>query len=142
MAWRAMLIGWFVGVGGNLVAVQASRISTSLHRHGRLGELPASVKYTCPNPIQTFCGEGLNARAARVLLLMVVPGHLIFMFMINFLQAGHTTITLRFAAVYLTAAVIQVQPSSSFLSFLFFCIQVFRCLFVGGVAVVAVRWND
>lgn len=50
----------------------------------------------------------VTSTAARVLMLHVVPGHLIFMYMINFLRAGHTTISPLFALVYLSAAVVQV----------------------------------
>nr|CAD7406190.1 unnamed protein product [Timema cristinae] len=38
------------GVGGNLVAVQASRISTSLHKDSHLGKLPAYASTVCLNP--------------------------------------------------------------------------------------------
>lgn len=44
----------FSGVGGNLVAVQASRISTSLHKTCRLGTLPEDAKKGCNNPIKVF----------------------------------------------------------------------------------------
>ena len=50
-----------------------------------------------------------NARTARVLLAMVVPGHLIFMYTISYMNAGHTSITLIFALFYLLAAVMQVR---------------------------------
>jgi len=46
------------GVGGNLVAVQASRLSTALHRQGRPGEFRDSAQYFaskwCPNPHKVF----------------------------------------------------------------------------------------
>ncbi|GLH08339.1 hypothetical protein R5R35_002556 [Gryllus longicercus] len=96
------------GVGGNLVAVQASRISTSLHRDSRLGKLPNYAKTVCINPISAFCVKGGHARTARVLLLMVIPGHLIFSYTISYLQAGHTSLTPVFVAVYLFAALLQV----------------------------------
>lgn len=46
------------GVGGNLVAVQASRISTSLHRDSRLGKLPHYASSVCLNPFSVFCTQG------------------------------------------------------------------------------------
>ena len=49
------LVFFFPGVGGNLVAVQASRISTSLHRVSVLGKLPPGVRYGC---IHSFCTAG------------------------------------------------------------------------------------
>ena len=44
------------GVGGNLVAVQASRISTYLHKKGPLGVLPKSDAKLCVSPLSAFCG--------------------------------------------------------------------------------------
>jgi len=46
------------GVGGNLVAVQASRISTSLHRDSCLGKLPHYASSVCLNPFSVFCTQG------------------------------------------------------------------------------------
>ncbi|KAG7198276.1 hypothetical protein KM043_005679 [Ampulex compressa] len=94
------------GVGGNLVAVQASRISTSLHKECYTGieeMLVASI-----NPFYTFFAKGGHARTARVLLLMVIPGHLTFSYTISYLQAGHTSFTPIFIIVYLAAAMLQV----------------------------------
>ncbi|XP_076176957.1 solute carrier family 41 member 1-like isoform X2 [Ptiloglossa arizonensis] len=94
------------GVGGNLVAVQASRISTSLHKERRSGiqEIPV-VRFSA---FHAFFATGGHARTARVLLAMVIPGHLIFGYAISYLQAGHTSFTLIFIVVYLTAALLQV----------------------------------
>src|SRR5690606_5207957 len=47
------------GVGGNLVAVQASRISTYLHKKYKLGKLPASEK-SCISPVSTFFSKSIN----------------------------------------------------------------------------------
>ncbi|KAL4226864.1 hypothetical protein ACF0H5_014843 [Mactra antiquata] len=96
------------GVGGNLVAVQASRISTSLHQSSRPGKLPNNAVHGCPNCPSAFFGNNINARATRVLIALVIPGHLIFMYTISFLKAGHTSITFIFSVMYLTAAVLQV----------------------------------
>ncbi|KAG9490500.1 hypothetical protein GDO78_006047 [Eleutherodactylus coqui] len=43
------------GIGGNLVAIQASRISTYLHLHNIPGELPDEAA-GCFHPCRTFCG--------------------------------------------------------------------------------------
>ncbi|XP_053441742.1 solute carrier family 41 member 2 isoform X2 [Nycticebus coucang] len=45
------------GIGGNLVAIQASRISTYLHLHSIPGELPDEPK-GCYYPFRTFFGPG------------------------------------------------------------------------------------
>lgn len=55
----------------------------------------------------------VNSRSARVLLLLVVPGHLIFLYTINSLQGGHTTLTLIFIVFYMMAALLQVSGGPS-----------------------------
>ncbi|MCL4134534.1 UNVERIFIED_CONTAM: hypothetical protein GTU68_010919 [Idotea baltica] len=96
------------GVGGNLVAVQASRISTSLHAVSTLGRLPRSVKKVCLNPISTFFGKDSHSKTARVLISLVIPGHLVFVYTISYLKAGHTSLTMIFVSAYLLAAFLQV----------------------------------
>ncbi|XP_070330689.1 solute carrier family 41 member 1 isoform X1 [Odocoileus virginianus] len=111
------------GVGGNLVAVQASRISTFLHMNGTPGENSEQAPRRCPSPCTTFFSPGnarvptsspgftsshVNSRSARVLFLLVVPGHLVFLYTISCMQGGHTTLTLIFIIFYMTAALLQV----------------------------------
>ncbi|KAB7502558.1 Solute carrier family 41 member 1 [Armadillidium nasatum] len=96
------------GVGGNLVAVQASRISTSLHAVSSLGKLPRGIKNICLNPFSAFCTNDVHSRTARVLLLLVIPGHLVFVYAISYLKAGHTSLTMVFVIIYLLAAFLQV----------------------------------
>uniref|UniRef100_A0A672M8I3 Solute carrier family 41 member n=1 Tax=Sinocyclocheilus grahami TaxID=75366 RepID=A0A672M8I3_SINGR len=96
------------GVGGNLVAIQASRISTYLHLWSVPGVLPYKMRQHWPNPCATFFSSGVNSKSARVLFLLVVPGHLLFLFAINMLQGGHTAITPAFICCYLGAALLQV----------------------------------
>lgn len=49
------------GVGGNLVAVQASRLSTDLHSKSCLGQLPPNT-LMCINPIKIFCDKGIYSK--------------------------------------------------------------------------------
>lgn len=51
------------GVGGNLVAVQASRISTYLHMSGMPGESPEAAPRRCPSPCSTFFSSGTRVVA-------------------------------------------------------------------------------
>ncbi|XP_035622194.2 solute carrier family 41 member 2-like [Oncorhynchus keta] len=95
------------GIGGNLVAIQSSRISTHLHFHSAPGEVPEEAK-GCYYPCRTFYGTGANHRSAQVLLLLVLPGHLIFLYTIHLMKSGHTTLTPIFMTVYLAAALLQV----------------------------------
>ncbi|KAM6306911.1 solute carrier family 41 member 2-like [Podargus strigoides] len=52
--------------------------------------------------------NGVNNKSAQVLLLLVIPGHLIFLYTIHLMKSGHTSLTPVFIAVYLFAAVLQV----------------------------------
>ncbi|XP_029288582.1 solute carrier family 41 member 1 isoform X2 [Cottoperca gobio] len=96
------------GVGGNLVAVQASRISTYLHMNCLpMGE-PNPTPRKCPTPCTSFFGSSVNSRSARVLFLLVAPGHLVFLYTINSLRGGHTTLTAVFITFYMAASLLQV----------------------------------
>ncbi|NXM78793.1 S41A1 protein, partial [Serilophus lunatus] len=96
------------GVGGNLVAVQASRISTYLHMSGMPGEGSETAPRKCPSPCSTFFSSDVNSLSARVLLFLVVPGHLVFLYTISSMPGGHTTLTPIFIVFYMTAALLQV----------------------------------
>ncbi|XP_049875701.1 solute carrier family 41 member 1-like [Pectinophora gossypiella] len=76
------------GIGGNMVAVHASRLSTMLHT----GEKETAV----------------ISGTTKLLLLMVIPGQLIFIYTIGYLKAGHTSVTPIFILIYMSAALLQV----------------------------------
>ncbi|KAG7324035.1 hypothetical protein KOW79_012051 [Hemibagrus wyckioides] len=95
------------GVGGNLAAIQSSRIATYLHFHCSLGSLPEDAK-RCYCPFRTFYGKGDNNRTARVLLFLAIPGHVVFLLIIYLMQGASTSPTPTFITLYLTAALTQV----------------------------------
>lgn len=76
------------GIGGNMAAVHASKLSTNMHT----GKPPGPV----------------ISNTTKLLLLMVIPGQLVFTYTISFLQAGHTSLTPVFLLVYMCAALTQV----------------------------------
>uniref|UniRef100_A0A671S9G1 Solute carrier family 41 member n=1 Tax=Sinocyclocheilus anshuiensis TaxID=1608454 RepID=A0A671S9G1_9TELE len=94
------------GIGGNLVAIQSSRISTYLHFHSTPGEVPDEAKVE--GCLCLWCFRWANHRSAQVLLLLVIPGHLIFLYTIDLMERGHTSLTPVFMVVYLAAALFQV----------------------------------
>ncbi|KAF5283432.1 hypothetical protein FQA39_LY04808 [Lamprigera yunnana] len=101
------------GVGGNLVAVQASRISTALHKQAQLGIFTSDPNADEDNvifisPVTGFFGKGIHARTTRVLMAMVIPGHFIFIYTIDYMKGGDTSLSTLFVLVYLCAAVMQV----------------------------------
>jgi hypothetical protein len=61
------------GVGGNLVAIQASRLSTALHQQGKPGEFRDDTQYytstICPNPYRVFCSNSMLYWERRKLYL-------------------------------------------------------------------------
>ncbi|KAL3081635.1 hypothetical protein niasHT_033046 [Heterodera trifolii] len=111
------------GVGGNLVAVQASKLSTSLHRFGKLGILPAHTLLTYVNPLRTFACKETESNNALILLLMSVPGHLLFIGLLLFTgEMDGQALNLPFMAIYLCATTLQVAT-------LLYCCQLLcRCL--------------
>jgi len=98
------------GVGGNLVAVQASRMSTYLHLQwkGRGPGRLAEEDEVCVTPCAVVCGSEDDSRTACILLLLVLPGHALFVYAISYLEAGHTAPTLLFLFFYLLAGWLQV----------------------------------
>ncbi|RLV99470.1 hypothetical protein DV515_00009752 [Chloebia gouldiae] len=52
--------------------------------------------------------NGVNSKSARVLFLLVIPGHLVFLYTIHLLQGGHTSLSFTFVMFYLAAALLQV----------------------------------
>merc|ERR1711963_618098 len=80
------------GVAGNLVGVQASRLSTALHQQKK-----------------TEKSQSNDSETEFLLLGLVVPGHLTFNFILSFLNKGSDNLlTLLFTILYLSAALIQV----------------------------------
>lgn len=95
------------GVGGNLVSIQSSRISTYLHLKYSPGELPRGQQ-SCRNPWHTFFGSGANHQSAKILLLLVIPGQLIFLHTTHLMKGGHTLPSPLFTVAFLFASLIQV----------------------------------
>uniref|UniRef100_A0A667XFY4 Solute carrier family 41 member n=1 Tax=Myripristis murdjan TaxID=586833 RepID=A0A667XFY4_9TELE len=90
------------GIGGNLVSIQSSRIATDLH------STPLTPTLT-PDPcLSVSFMAGANHRSARVLLLLVIPGQLIFIHAIHLLKGSHTLPSPVFIVAFLSAALIQV----------------------------------
>ncbi|XP_022610252.1 solute carrier family 41 member 2-like isoform X1 [Seriola dumerili] len=95
------------GIGGNLVSIQSSRISTNLHLNFSPGEVPEDRK-SCYNPCRTFFGSGANHRSAQILLLLVIPGQLIFLHTIHLMKGGRTLPSPLLTVAFLSASLIQV----------------------------------
>uniref|UniRef100_A0A0M3I8V2 Divalent cation transporter n=1 Tax=Ascaris lumbricoides TaxID=6252 RepID=A0A0M3I8V2_ASCLU len=95
------------GAGGNLVAIQASRISTELHKFGKFGTLPDNPLSHFTSPLWSFFAKGSEAQVARILVLLVLPGHAVFMTII-FVSIRSAPVSIPFITAYLTVALVQV----------------------------------
>lgn len=99
------------GVGGNLAAVAASKLSTFYHRNSVPGTLPCDwtmQRFTSFS--RAFFSADEDSRSARVLLMLCVPGHIFFNWVISILhsQSGQYVQGPLFTALYLSAALAQV----------------------------------
>nr|XP_057931252.1 solute carrier family 41 member 2 isoform X2 [Doryrhamphus excisus] len=95
------------GIGGNLVSIQSSRISTHLHLSFPPGEVPED-RTRCYNPCGTFFGSGPNHRSAKVLLLLVIPGQLLFLYALHLMKGAYTMPSPLFTVAFVSASFIQV----------------------------------
>lgn len=96
------------GAGGNLVAVQASRIGTHLHKQSELGHLVEDQdSYRSCLPCSVFCSSSCHAATARVLMLLVIPGHLVFFALVHVVAPDESSAKFILLGLYLLATLIQ-----------------------------------
>lgn len=96
------------GAGGNLAAVQASRISTDLHARGEPESVvegdEESEAPSCIPPLDKHAGAGMT------LVLLVVPGALIFVTAIVLIASrGAALPSPRFMILYIAAVLAQAR---------------------------------
>lgn len=100
------------GVGGNLVAIFASRLSTSIHRSTTKGAYPTwAPKSIFKYPYETFLGaSNPEAKTSQILCLLILPGHIVFFFTLFFIKSDDNHIELSFLMVlfYMIVAFFQV----------------------------------
>lgn len=95
-------------VGGNLAAIYCCRLSTFLSRRVEMGVLPPEDASRCANPLVLFAGSSEVGRVARILLLVVIPGQLIFLTATDLLRYGSFNVTPLFGFLYVLVALVQV----------------------------------
>ncbi|XP_066593920.1 solute carrier family 41 member 3-like [Prorops nasuta] len=96
------------GIGGNLVSVQASRISTMLHKSSIMGIVPPHIKILV-SPWKALFKGVPYAKTARILIAMAIPGHLVFVFAADYIKWGHRTLQPYFVVSYILVSVMQVM---------------------------------
>ncbi|XP_076176836.1 solute carrier family 41 member 1 isoform X2 [Ptiloglossa arizonensis] len=100
------------GIGGNLVSVQASRISTTLHQTSIMGILPSSSKMWVTPWSALFKGTPYS-KTARILISMAIVGELVFIFLADYFKQGKSTLHGYFVVSYLVMAVLQVRTTQT-----------------------------
>ncbi|CAI5449327.1 unnamed protein product [Caenorhabditis angaria] len=95
------------GLGGNLVAVQASRISTQLHKARKNREIEVDSIWRHFSPLRSFFSKSEDSIAARILLAISIPSNIIFIHVIFFIGVGFGN-TFWFTLSFLVVCVIQV----------------------------------
>jgi len=109
------------GSGGDLVGIQASRMTTYLNKatNSLLGTFPDGDNKICQTPCASLCGDiavckkcgGAEVQPhgmpARVLLSLLFPGHTLFVFIIFSVKIFDLP-SFEFLLFYLIAATVQV----------------------------------
>lgn len=100
------------GVGGNLVAILASRLSTSIHRTSTKGEYPTwAPRSFFKYPYETFFGKhNPESKITQMLTMLILPGHVVFFFTLFYIKKEEADLDLTASLVifYLAIAFVQV----------------------------------
>ncbi|XP_075550949.1 solute carrier family 41 member 1-like isoform X5 [Dermacentor variabilis] len=94
------------GVSGNLAAIHASRLSTLFAQRSELGWHPEDDKRHCVDPLTGLCGRNRQARVSQLLLLLSIPGHVLFVLLIFAISDAHVHLTAGLVLSYLVASVV------------------------------------
>ncbi|XP_053686374.1 solute carrier family 41 member 1 isoform X2 [Sabethes cyaneus] len=96
------------GIGGNLVSVQASKISTMLHQSSIIGIIPPHAKIF-EMPWRALFKGVPYAKTARILILMAIPGQVLFIYIADYIHMSESTIGAPFVLSYLLVSLIQIM---------------------------------
>ncbi|XP_055607272.1 solute carrier family 41 member 1 isoform X4 [Uranotaenia lowii] len=96
------------GIGGNLVSVQASKISTMLHQSSIIGIIPPHTKIF-EMPWKALFKGVPYAKTARILILMSIPGQVLFIFVADYIHMSESTIGAPFVLSYMLVSLVQVM---------------------------------
>ncbi|CAK1595506.1 unnamed protein product [Parnassius mnemosyne] len=96
------------GIGGNLVCVQSSRLTTHLHQTAILGILPENTRIV-EWPWRTLFYGTTAAKVARMLLVLAMCGQVVFMIVADFIYQGFVSLQFAFGLTYLLCSMLQVM---------------------------------
>lgn len=103
----ALFLPVMCGIGGNMAAVQASRLSSQLHKFSEAGELPEGES-VCMNPINLITSPNRGYSTSRLLLLLVIPGQIVFYFICVFVNGDTWEPSGPFLMLYILGSETQV----------------------------------
>ncbi|CAI4231886.1 unnamed protein product [Auanema sp. JU1783] len=95
------------GVGGNLVGVQASRISTGLHRARKNKSKETSSLWVHASCWHAFVQNNEDSITSRILIAISVPGNFLFITIIFLIGCGFDN-NVPFTVLFLLVGLIQV----------------------------------
>lgn len=95
-------------LGGNLAAIFSCSMSSYLNRASQLGVLPSGERI-CTGPLEMFYQKGELGNVAFVLLMVVVPGQVLFAVLSKALRFGYVAMSMAFLGAYVTASLAQVS---------------------------------
>ncbi|KAM7306937.1 solute carrier family 41 member 1 [Ixodes scapularis] len=104
------------GLGGNLAAVHASRMSTLLHRQRTYRDKSvqgAALNGGASISLSDSAILGASSRRGFILAALVVPGHLVFMNLVSLAKSGTPTTNVGFIVLFCTAGLVQVSLNVS-----------------------------
>ncbi|PSN44967.1 Solute carrier family 41 member 2 [Blattella germanica] len=108
------------GIGGNLVSIQSSRISTMLHRTSLPGIIPPHTAL-CVSPWAALFKGLPHATTARILIAMDVTGQLLFLFVADYIHFQKSTVMILLYVAHLLIHLMwkwKVDPDNSSIPFL------------------------
>ncbi|TKR87927.1 hypothetical protein L596_012253 [Steinernema carpocapsae] len=119
------------GLGGNRCAVQASRISTSLHRSKiPIGVLPLGNLWAYLNPIRAFFSKDVDSRTAQILIVSSIPVQFFFVSMlvlvVQWAEIDAISWNFTFIGSYTLTTLVQVVILMYFTQFLVHALWRFR----------------
>lgn len=103
----ALFLPVMCGIGGNLAAVQASRLATLLHKYTESKELPEGES-VCMNPVSLITSTNPGYSTSRLLLLLVIPGQIVFYFICVFVKGKTWRPSGPFLLLYILGSESQV----------------------------------
>lgn len=96
------------GIGGNLVAIQCTRMSTHLHRNADKRQLPVGERNLFVSPLHLFRSSvSPHARLCRLLVLLSIVCHFCFLYVIHLIP-NNFALTAHFVIAFLSAELLQL----------------------------------